>query len=461
MKKLLSAALTAGLTALQAATITLNVDPEQPVMAADCRQDAMIRIELAAPPPEQTADRAKVNLSIVLDRSGSMQSDNKLQKAREAAIAAVELLSDGDLFALTVYDSEANTLIPSMPVTRSAKADIIRIIKNIRPGGSTALFAGVSLGAHELRKNAQEGYVNRIILLSDGLANVGFSRPEQLGSLGGSLIKEGISVSTIGLGFDYNEDLMTALAQNSDGNFYFVENSRDLPKIFEKELGAALQVAAKDVKLRITCPDDVKLKGILGHDCSIDGNTLTMKFNQLYASQSKVLILQVEVPPQKPDTRLALSSVSTELTALDGTPVRIPEVAAAAEFTTQTEKVEQSLNPAVRADVVVTQSALNKQKALEEADRGNFYGANKIMEDNAEYVLTNVGAMFDAAADNAAAAPAALKLEAEAKLLEQQQIDLEASQDDSEQFNKARKRIRGTNYQFLNSQPVQQSQEHH
>src|SRR5205085_8842601 len=119
-------------------------------------------------------------------------------------------------------------------------------ICSIEAGGNTALHGGVSRGAAEIRRHLDDGhYVNRIILLSDGLANVGPSTPEELGRLGTSLMKEGISVTTIGLGLGFNEDLMTRLAQRSDGNTYFVESSADLPRIFAAELGDVLNVVAR------------------------------------------------------------------------------------------------------------------------------------------------------------------------------------------------------------------------
>ena len=125
------------------------------------------------------------------------------------------------------YDSRARVLIPSTRVTDANRRELTEKINAVTLGGSTALFAGVSLAANEIAKCREAGFVNRIVLLSDGQANVGPSSAQELGRLGRGLVKEGVSVSTVGVGSDYNENLMTALAQNSDGNFYFVENSRD------------------------------------------------------------------------------------------------------------------------------------------------------------------------------------------------------------------------------------------
>ena len=109
------------------------------------------------------------------------------------------------------------------------------------------MFSGVSKGASEVRKFLDSNRVSRVILLSDGLANLGPSTPSELGQLGHSLSKEGISVTTIGLGLGYNEDLMTQLAGMSDGNHAFVQNYSDLTKIFAAEFNTALTVVANQL----------------------------------------------------------------------------------------------------------------------------------------------------------------------------------------------------------------------
>ena len=116
------------------------------------------------------------------------------------------------------------------------------------------MYAGVKLGAEEVKKNLSSKKINRVILLSDGLANVGPSTPAQLRELGHRLAREGISVSTIGVGDDYNEDLMAGLAEASDANYYYVKDAEKLPEIIAKELGSLLTVAAREIRLEVTCP---------------------------------------------------------------------------------------------------------------------------------------------------------------------------------------------------------------
>jgi Ca-activated chloride channel family protein len=150
-------------------------------------------------------------------------------------------------------------------------------------------------------------FVNRVILLSDGLANVGPSSPEELGRLGASLMKEGISVTTIGLGLGFNEDLMTRLAQRSDGNTYFVEDSRDLPRIFASELGDVLNVVARHVVIEIEFPAGVRPLNFVGRDGSIRGQRAELTLNQLYGGQEKFALIEVEVSPSKSGAEIEIA----------------------------------------------------------------------------------------------------------------------------------------------------------
>ncbi len=264
--------------------VACRVEIDRDVLPANGPQIAIVKVTLDAPPPPERIERPAVNLSIVLDRSGSM-AGQKLEKAKQGAIEALRHLTPQDIFSVGVYDHRVETIVSAQSAGRVEWIE--NRIRRIHSGGNTALFGGVSQGAAEVRKNLNREYVHRIILLSDGLANVGPSSPEDLGRLGAALIKEDISVTTVGVGMDYNEDLMTSLSQNSDGNAYFVESSRDLPRIFAAELGDVLSVVAKKVQLLIECPEGVRPLSIIGREGRIRGRTVELFMNRLYGSQEK------------------------------------------------------------------------------------------------------------------------------------------------------------------------------
>src|SRR5262249_37947209 len=155
------------------------------------------QVEIEARRPER-GRRAPMNLAVALDRSGSMQGA-KIEKARQAACVAIDQLGDDDLFSLVIYDNETELLVPPERVGGSRHREELKsTIARIRPRGGTALHAGVPLAAGQVRRNLDKERVNRVILLSDGLANVGPSRASDLATLGRQLREDGIGVTTIG-----------------------------------------------------------------------------------------------------------------------------------------------------------------------------------------------------------------------------------------------------------------------
>jgi Ca-activated chloride channel family protein len=153
--------------------VRLGVTLSNPVVMAGGRQRDYLKVSLTGYAPQATTRRPPANVALVLDRSGSMQGE-KIEKAREAALVALDMLDSRDVLSVVVYDDTVTVLVPATPLEN--KTRIARAIRSIEPGDMTALFAGVSKGASELRKYLADERVNRVILLSDGLANVGPDR---------------------------------------------------------------------------------------------------------------------------------------------------------------------------------------------------------------------------------------------------------------------------------------------
>lgn len=277
---------------VQANQLKLNVSLGQTQLSAGKPQNTFLKVGLTGFEMLSDRDRTPVNVALVIDRSGSM-AGQKIAQARQAAMLAVNRLNKNDIISVIAYSDTVEVLVPATKV--SDRQTILQAIERLQAGGSTALFAGVSKGAEEIRKFAAKDKVNRIILLSDGLANVGPSSPSELGDLGQSLGRERISVSTMGLGLQYNEDLMVNLAQRSDGNHAFVENAKDLARIFNFEFGDVLSVVAQDVTVKIRCADGIRPVRLLGRDGEIAGNLVTVPLRQIYGKQERFVMLEVQV----------------------------------------------------------------------------------------------------------------------------------------------------------------------
>lgn len=347
--------------------VVLRVETEKSVLFAGPAQEVVIKVTLDAPSVPSSVERPPVNLSVVLDKSGSMNGD-KIEYAKAAAIEAVQRLGASDIFSLVVYDSNVRTIIPAQKVRNIDR--IIAKIQRIYPAGSTALFGGVSQGASEIRKHNGSEYVHRIILLSDGLANVGPESPAELGRLGAALIKENISVTTIGVGYDYNEDLMTRLSQKSDGNSYFVETSSELPQIFASELGDVLNVVAKKIKVTISMPDGVEPLAIIGREGRIKGRTIEFSMNQLYGDQEKYALIKVRIPKSRIDTTMEIASAKLRYVNPFNKKTEVVYGKSIAKFSKDLKIVKQSTNVDVVREYQRNLNALEQEKAISLSDKG-------------------------------------------------------------------------------------------
>jgi Ca-activated chloride channel family protein len=215
-------------------TLNLNLVPERGCFVRNSPQEVVIKIDLSTIPDRKKSRRTPLNLAVVLDRSGSM-TGAKIEKAKQAAMQLVDRMRPDDVFSFVIFSDEAQVIVPAQHL--EGKDAIKEKIESVEAQGSTALYAGVSTGADQIAEYLSDKRINRIILLSDGIANVGPSTPRDLRRLGSQLVERGISVTTMGVGDDYNEDLMAGLAEASDANYYYVKDTEKLPEIFNQELG--------------------------------------------------------------------------------------------------------------------------------------------------------------------------------------------------------------------------------
>ncbi len=418
---------------IEPAKVICRVETDRAVLLAGDSQNIVLKVTLDAPPVPAHIKRPPVNLALVLDQSGSMNG-TKIEQAKAAAIEALTRLGLQDIFSVVVYDSNIHTIVPAQNA-RNIQG-IIRTIQQIHAGGSTALFGGVSQGAAEIRKNLENNYIHRIILLSDGLANVGPRMPADLGRLGAALIKENISVTTIGVGTDYNEDLMARLAQKSDGNTYFVESGFDLPRIFSAELGDVLNVVAKKVKVIITLPDNIKPVNIVGREGRIRGKQVELYMNQLYGDQEKYALIEVNIPKSTSGLRIKIAQADVTYENPFSQNLEKSTGILYVGFSSDPKKVAGSTNIDVVREYQLNLNALSQEKAIALSDKGKKKEAVKELKQSAARLKT-IGTMY----------------KDEKLLKEADELEIQAEMiDDQGMSKKSRKILRTQSYQMKNQQ---------
>jgi len=337
-----------------------------------------VRLMLAFEGQEQPdKKRTSLNLSLVLDRSGSMQG-KKLANVKDATRLLVNQLAKEDIFSLVIFDDKVKKLIA--PVRIGDSHDLESVISGIRTGGSTYLSGGFEAGCALAGENKGEGYVSRVMLLTDGLANVGIRDPEQLAALAGKMQKEGITTTTIGVGDDYDESMLGRIAEHGGGGSYFIETPDDAPGVFTEELGCLLSLSATDCEIRFVSEAEGVRFGQLNSYKVGEGGAFLI--GDVYGGKKKTLMLELELPrldvaEEVRVGRFELSYRDTTMVPAETKSITLPatlSVIPAAEFAGTTPDYEVTL----QACFLVVAHA--KAESLALADKGRYAEAADLLE---------------------------------------------------------------------------------
>jgi len=248
------------------ATVNLSMRPERHFIPAsgDFRH-INFHIQVEPVPTKASVDRMPLILALVLDRSGSMQGE-KIATAKRAALSVLDRLDERDHVAVVVFDNQIDTLQAVAPVTTSVKANVRRALDAIEARANTALHEGWLTGCQAIARDTvpvQKGSLARCFLLTDGLANVGITDPEQIATEAAGIREHaGIGTSTFGIGDDYNEALLGPMAVAGGGQFHHLRAANEIVNTFIGELGSLLTVAASQVHLEIVVEPGISIDPI-------------------------------------------------------------------------------------------------------------------------------------------------------------------------------------------------------
>lgn len=254
---------------------------------------AFLELTLNAPRGE-TRERKPVNLCVVLDRSGSMGEEGKIVNAKAALRALIDRLSPEDIFSLVIYDDVVDVLRPAR--CAGDKRELRDLVEGIQPRGWTNLGGGMLEGFAQAGRYAGREYVNRVVLLSDGLANRGITDPGELGRYARKFRDRSISLTTMGVGLDYNENLMTSLAARGGGNYYFIESPRHLASIFKREFDGLGCVVAQNAVIELRLGRGVSVSDVVGAEFSAVDGRVRIPVGDVYAGERREFTVEVAIP---------------------------------------------------------------------------------------------------------------------------------------------------------------------
>src|SRR4051812_9126595 len=286
-------------------TLSLSAECDRRLVAVEVSSQRTIEWIAIAPDIARRDSRAPLNLALILDRSGSMQGD-KLRYVQQAACHVLDMLDQRDRIAVVAYDDQVTLIAPSQLVSAQTREELKRKINDLRPGGWTDLSGGWLEGCREVAERLTSDGVHRALLLTDGLANRGIIDIEELTHHARELRRRGVATSTFGVGLDFNEQLLEALAEQGGGHFYYIERPDHIPDVFRRELGELLTVVAREAFLSITIPSGVtvELLGDLPHERN--GARLRIFLGDLCAGERRALYTRVLTPPDALGTSVVL-----------------------------------------------------------------------------------------------------------------------------------------------------------
>jgi Ca-activated chloride channel homolog len=385
----LSTSLMALVAAIPATAAQIKLDAElgQSVIEANSSKSIYLRLNLKTLASVREAKRQPVNVALVLDRSGSM-GGARIAAAKEAARMALDRLNANDTLSVVMFNNQVDILQASSLVGDSASR-LREKISSIKADGGTAIYAGVSEGANQARKGLNPARVNRVILMSDGMANVGPSTPKELGELGREIASKGISVTTIGLGLDYNEDLMQRLASASDGNHAFAKEPEDLIKFFNAEFGDALSVAAQDIEITIEVNAGFKAKRVLSREADISGQTIKLKLNSLQNDNERYVVIELIKADGESEGAVNVASVNVDYLDIDSGQRANARASVDARISKSADEAEASVNKPVSAQAAAQIATEESKLAVELRDKGDIAGAKRKLEDNAQFLKSS------------------------------------------------------------------------
>lgn len=383
------------------------------------------------------AQRAPLAAVLVIDRSGSMAGE-KIDAARMSAERFVNRLSDGDRLAIVSYGTDVSVDMPLTPLDAVARTEARRTIARLEEGGGTNIDGGLAAAERLLERASLSGFVGRVVLISDGRATEGERRTDRLSRHGEKLRKMGMTLSTLGVGLDYHEDLMEQLATLGGGRYHYLKQAHELGPILDDELKHAAAVVARGVELHL--PKDLgalSVQGAPGHTLRDVGSRVAVLVGDLAAGEERNVLIRLDVSPGAAVTAQGVRFAAPELLYVPVGKSTQELLAHRADTfrllsSDQGFLVEQSRRDDVRARVLTVTASVELTESMRAYARGDVREAVRRIEQNRQKL-----AEVAAATKNAALVEEAQNL---GKVLQQVKSEAPSSADaqDLVKFQKAR-----------------------
>lgn len=302
--------------------------------------------------------RMPLNLCLIIDRSGSMEGP-PLDYAKQACAYVVDLLQPNDVLSIVTFEEQVEVL---MPARRVVNRELVKQhIYRIEPGNTTNIYDGIALGCSQIASVPPGGYVNRALLLTDGEPTAGI---KDFSSIVGQVEEQksrGITVTALGFGGEYNEELLGGNARRSGGNYYYITRPDLIPEIFRRELESLMTVVARNLRLRVHLPRWVQVRQIYGNQPVFGNRVAEVTLADLERGSAETAIIEIGLDP-RPAGQYRVAKI--EVAYDDSVSGRQESIIcdAVMDFTPDRGLLEQGVNDLVQREleVAIASRALEK-----------------------------------------------------------------------------------------------------
>ena len=339
--------------------------------------DVLLKISSEVEDSPKETERLPLNLSLVIDRSGSMNGE-PLEEAKKCASMLVDRMSEKDRLSVVTYESHAEVLVKSQPV--SHKSRLKSQIRGITTGGMTALYDGWSLGAEEVAKNSNDNFISRVLLLSDGQANRGLTDDDVIASHCRKMAEAGVTTSTYGLSEHFNENLMAGMASAGQGQAHYGQTAEDLMDPFQEEFDLLEALLARRMRLRILPEKGVNFEVLNGYSQDKEGRFI---IPDLAFGADVWALLRIKVNAdlcsKKSGSKLKLLSAYIDYLDQDGADQRSATSKMTIDLCTQEQFAVLQADDTVQLRTAEVRAATLQENAQVAARAGNWSEVDKIM----------------------------------------------------------------------------------
>ena len=323
------------------------------------RENALIVIKASG---QQLGRRAPINVCLCIDRSGSMEGP-PLEYAKRACEYVVDMLEPNDILSIVSFEEQVDVLMPARRVVN--KALVKEHIRRLEVGNTTNLYDGLMAGCMQIAQvQAQTaGYVSRVLLLTDGEPTAGLKDFASIVQQVAQQKAQGISITALGFGNEYNEELMAGIARRSGGNYYYIQRPELLPEVFRRELETLMTIVARNVRVRFQLSKWVNSRQVYGYQPAFNGRTVEVSVPDIERGTVRTVLAELELD-RHPQGVFRVSKVEVMYEDVVNNRQEATSTDCVFEFTNDRNLLAANVNSMVKNEIDIAQASQNLQRTM-------------------------------------------------------------------------------------------------